>query len=482
MLSGDIGKSFDGLMDRAQTALRTGLIGQPLLDGSLPDELQKISDDLKATFKVPGLLLDSGIVAGLEIRLPSGLDMMKLLLDRNGSKELAPTIQATFIFPRLGRNPEPFAALRLFTKKLKVEELKQRERTLFAVELQDKLWATWWAEGKHFVLAIGNVKPETVAAHIKPGGNGLTKHPLYHQLQEFKDFPTVTRGFIDVAAIGALAKLALRLGAPETAPALEATGILGVKAVRLYEGFEGEYSRGAIEIDIPGPRKGLTKIFGGAPITTKDLPPLPAEATRWIVVRMDIQSVVDTLLLIPAAYGDLRDLADPKQLTPEEALRIQREKLSSLIDDAIGFKLKELFNALGDKMVSYSTPSDGLFSIGQVIAVSVKDEKAVRKYMDLLMRKAESAAGGGTIRIRKRLFHGVEMRKMAIKERSPVTPAYAVVDGWLVLAFQPQPVQGFILRAKGELPTWKPDARTEATLAKVPQDRMMLQYADPRRH
>ena len=240
----------------------------------------------------------------------------------------------------------------------------------------------------------------------------------------------------------------LGFGAPETAPALEATGILGVKAVRLYEGFEGEYSPGAIEIDIPGPRKGLTKIFGGAPITTKDLPPLPAEATRWIVVRMDIQSVVDTLLLIPAAYGDLRDLADPKQLTPEEALRIQREKLSSLIDDAIGFKLKELFNALGDKMVSYSTPSDGLFSIGQVIAVSVKDEKAVRKYMDLLMRKAESAAGGGTIRIRKRLFHGVEMRKMAIKERSPVTPAYAVVDGWLVLAFQPQPVQGFILRAR----------------------------------
>ena len=30
----------------------------------------------------------------------------------------------------------------------------------------------------------------------------------------------------------------------------------------------------------------------------------------------------------------------------------------------------------------------------------------------------------------------------------------------LARAFYPQPVQGFVLRAKGELPTWKPHSRT----------------------
>jgi hypothetical protein len=475
MFAGEMGRTFAGLMDRARNSLRAEQIGQPLLSGSLPDELQKIGDDLKAAFKVPELLLDSGIVAGFELRAPGvGLEMIKTLIQGRPAGNMEPSAQITFILPGLADKPEVLATMRLITRGKKIEELKNGQRKIFSAELERDAWVAWWTESKHFVIVFGNVKPELAAAYVQPGGDGITKHPLYKQLQEFKDFPTVTRGFVDAAAIGSMSRKLMKAFAPRTLPALEATGLFGVKGVRFYEGFDGEFSRGVVELDIPGPRKGLTRIFGRDPITVKDLPPLPSDAARWIAVRMDLKTVAD-MLGLPFAAGGL----DQKDLDPEEALPMQREQVRKTIDDALGFKLDDLFNALGDKVVSYSTPSDGWFSIGQVIAVSVKDEKAVRKYMDLLLRKVETESNQ-SVRTRKRNFHGVEIREMAIKERSPVTPSFAVVEGWLVMAFQPQPVQGFILRAKGELPTWKPDPRTEATLAKIPQDRMMIQYADPR--
>src|SRR5262249_8300036 len=61
-----------------------------------------------------------------------------------------------------------------------------------------------------------------------------------------------------------------------------------------------------------------------------------------------------------------------------------------------------------------------------------------------------------------------------------LTPTYAVVGDWLVIAGHPQPVQGFILRSKGELPGWKPDSGTAARLAKMPADVVGIQYCDPR--
>jgi hypothetical protein len=44
----------------------------------------------------------------------------------------------------------------------------------------------------------------------------------------------------------------------------------------------------------------------------------------------------------------------------------------------------------------------------------------------------------------------------------------------------PQTVSGVILRAKGDLEKWKPDAETAARLAKMPQDGCGLQFCNPK--
>jgi hypothetical protein len=54
------------------------------------------------------------------------------------------------------------------------------------------------------------------------------------------------------------------------------------------------------------------------------------------------------------------------------------------------------------------------------------------------------------------------------------------VGGWLVIAGHPQAVQGVILRSRGGLEKWKPDAATLARLAKMPADGCGLQYCDPK--
>jgi hypothetical protein len=59
-------------------------------------------------------------------------------------------------------------------------------------------------------------------------------------------------------------------------------------------------------------------------------------------------------------------------------------------------------------------------------------------------------------------------------------PTYALVGDWLVVSFYPQPVHGFILRSKGELPAWKADEAVERSLGKMPKEFTSISVSDPR--
>jgi hypothetical protein len=50
----------------------------------------------------------------------------------------------------------------------------------------------------------------------------------------------------------------------------------------------------------------------------------------------------------------------------------------------------------------------------------------------------------------------------------------------MVWGFYPQAVHGFILRAKGKLPAWKPDDRSAKLLAVIPPGPAAIQWTDPR--
>ena len=59
-------------------------------------------------------------------------------------------------------------------------------------------------------------------------------------------------------------------------------------------------------------------------------------------------------------------------------------------------------------------------------------------------------------------------------------PTYTIHKGWLAFSYYPQAVQGYILRAAGEVPTWKPDAQTAAALKALPKEFTSVSVSDPR--
>ena len=136
---------------------------------------------------------------------------------------------------------------------------------------------------------------------------------------------------------------------------------------------------------------------------------------------------------------------------------------------------------LGDKVVMFQSPTEGLSVFGTVVCVSLKDPAKIKSVADRINRgleddrqradqgPEEDAAGRGDSRaLLARLRH----RHADLR----------FVDDWLVVSVHPQAVQGFILRSKGELEKWKPDAATAARLAKMPHDGCGLQFCRPGIH
>jgi hypothetical protein len=166
-------------------------------------------------------------------------------------------------------------------------------------------------------------------------------------------------------------------------------------------------------------------------------------------------------------------------LGPEELPRIL--ELKKQADDLLGVDLRnELLAALDDKFVLYSSPTEGPFSMGQTFMVKVKDAQKVQSSLSKII-KSVGRLTGVDVSIKKRAYHGVDLREVQVRQQGFfVMPSYAIHKDWLVVGFFPQPVQGYILRATGELPTWKPDARTQESLDKLPKDFISVSVSDPR--
>ena len=487
MFSGETGQAVDLLLDQLNRKLKLALVGESLLEGVKPDELQRVHGDVKLITELPKLMADSGIVAGFEIRPPIyDISTIYNLARGNGNARdqlTTPQFLLTVVIPNAAANPALPALPRLLIRNLRAtmkEQIVQGRKVIWIVEERDSMILAAWPEGEHFVFAFGNLPIDKMVAKIKDAGVGITSNPLYKELSRFKEFEVVTRGFIDVANVVNSFEKLVQGFAPEAWAVVEAAGLTGVKSACFWDGFEGEQSRGVIEINMPGPRKGLTCLFRPIAFKMDEMPPLPADLTRFAAARMDMSALYDALLLFfllnETNNGNDEEL---KSLSPAERLQKIREKGLQEIDQAIGIKTVELFASLGDKVVTYQAPSDGILNLGQVIAISVKDEKVLKRCLQGLTRKLESSSRD-KVTLKKRKCLDVEVNEFIVHGNSPVTVAYTIHDGWLVIGFQPQPVRGFIQRMKGKLPAWKPDERTTATLAKVPNDRCVIQVADPR--
>jgi len=225
--------------------------------------------------------------------------------------------------------------------------------------------------------------------------------------------------------------------------------------------------REVIEIDAPGPRKGLARLAGGRPLEWDRLPPLPPDVGKWSAHRLDLAAAYDLAL-------EAFDLLHPQEPEPGVTPETPAQRLAT----ALGIDPRaDLLEHLGDQVVLYHSQTEAALALGQVVAVEVKDADRVVRALDLVAQTFV----GGTITLKKRPCGDGEIREVRNRKQGfIIIPSYAVYKNWLVIGFYPQPVQGFIQRAAGSAKVWEPDDGVKAAFAALPRGCTGLAYNDPR--
>jgi hypothetical protein len=455
MMKGETGDFIVKTFAQIQEGLGSLLTVEQLLGGVKPEDLQKLRADAAETAKLLPLLGKNGFLLAVEIR---GLE--------------PPEGQITIILPDAGEKPTPlFGALTLIAglSKVPIKEVKVGDRTASTIEIKGTpLHLTWWAEGKHAVVAFGTDAAEKVVKTMTIGnGARLATNPLYKRLKGFDKFETSARAFVDVEA---LVKVASQRN-KETAQLLDDLGLNGLKALVFYSGFDGESERGLVEWDMPGPRKGLLSVFDGKPFTLADVPPLPPDVINWSMMNFDSGNFYD------ASYKAVEGVVG---LIEPEALP-QVKEFTKKMNDVLGIDLRQdLLGSLGGRVVIYNSPSEGPLNFGQTLMVQVKDAKKLQESLKAAVT-ALGKLGATQVQIKKHTYKDVEVNEIHVKQPGFVfVPTYAIHKDWLVVSLFPQSVHGYISRARGEMAAWKPDPRTEKALGALPKEFTSVSYSDPR--
>lgn len=450
-LQGDTGKFVAAVFDQLQEVLG-GAVVTELLKGTPPEKLQKIQADAAKAPKLVPALGKHGLILAVEVRAIE-----------------PPDAQVTLIVPDAGDEADSFLAALRLAASLSQQPIQERQvegRTVYQ-PAKVPLALAWWVEGKHVIITGGTAPADVLIKRVTGKEDRLSDTPLFKRVAGFKEFETGTRAFVDLAALarvaGARNKDVARLSAD--------LGGDAVKSLVLYSGFDGPVEHGLLELDFAGPRQGLLRLLDGKPFRLGDVPPLPADTAGWTMTHFDPTVAYDEgVRAAEAVVGTFSPGDLPKLKEGRKAL-----------DEALGVNLRQdLLGALGDQLVQCSSPTDGPLFLGNTYLIKVKDPEKLQTALDQAV-KGLAKQTGLDIRTQKRTYHGVTMREVHVRQQGFIfLPTYTIHKGWLAVAYYPQPVQGFILRANGELPAWKPDGHTREALARLPQEFTSLSVSDPR--
>jgi hypothetical protein len=491
--------------------LHNALVNEKVLAGTPPDRLVQIQADVTEAAKLLDVVFEHGVVVGVEVRPAPGLvgvafGKLRTALTGQQQKEepnpLIPTVQATVIVPDAAANwPAVRGGLRVLGVLNGAEKAALKESRIAGREVTHLTFGeahlAGWVEGPHVVLSLGMQPPEKVIERLASGEPRIDTHPLFRRVSGFREFSTDGRGYIDVDGLIGIARPLLAATQPKLAHRIEQLGVDRVRSLTVYSGFDGPVRRGVYEVDLPSPRKGLGRAFGGPPLSLDDLPPLPTDVSRWSIHRIDPNAAYEALLNLAAVTGTVEDEDDTPPpgkpavktsaptpaptgaaLTPpaKPTKPVEKETPAEQIDKALGISLKsDLIDHLGTRLVVYTTTSEGAFFFGQVMAIEVKDAGPVLEALDQIA----TGANFSTFRLRKRQFQGVQVRELYGRQRfNPVVPSYAVAGNWLVVGLYPQAVQGFVQRTTGDLPRWQPEPKVTEALAKLPKNACGLAVSD----
>ena len=179
-----------------------------------------------------------------------------------------PRVQVTLIVPGAAADAAVIlSTLRLFDADMSFD-LKEQSiagRKLLHAK-NESIHIMAWVEGPHVVVVIGTEPPATVLARIDGKEPRLDSHPIYKRLRADGGFRTDVRAFVDVKSLVDIAQRFIWLMDASVGRKLDALGLTGLNSIVYRSGFDGPAIREDIEVDAPGPRKGVLRLFGGKPI------------------------------------------------------------------------------------------------------------------------------------------------------------------------------------------------------------------------
>ncbi|MCH7688238.1 MAG: hypothetical protein IH899_16410 [Planctomycetes bacterium] len=99
------------------------------------------------------------------------------------------------------------------------------------------------------------------------------------------------------------------------------------------------------------------------------------------------------------------------------------------------------------------------------LAIQVKDSAKLTKSLDTLVKSLPATIGADFV-VKKRDYRGTVLHTVHVEKGGfPLAPSYAIHNGWLVVSFYPQTVQGFIYRGDGKHAVWKPPSVANSAIA-----------------
>lgn len=375
-----------------------------------------------------------------------------------------PVAQLTVVFPEAKMRAKSINAGLRWLIEASGERVREAKVMGRSVQQSAPASLAWWVEGDDLVLITGPDGPEEVLKRFDSQKEGLTSQPLLKKATAFKDFETSIRGFVDVAAV--LALLPKENG--EAAKVIEKLGLRGIRSVTLQHGFDGQAVRSLIAVNMPGPRQGLARLAGAEPFSLDDLPPLPQDLSGFTALRLDLAALYDGTIELLDGF-----------LPPPQA----RELKSGIaaLNQALGIDLRQdLLGALGSLVVTYAAPGEGMMFMGQTLLIEVKDADKLRAALAKAVSGLQAMVGK-RFSVTQRDYHGTRLHMLRVRQQGFIfVPSYALHKKWLVVGLYPQPVEGFILRQLGELPSWKPGPVVQVHLQHLPKKFTYFAWADPR--
>ncbi|HZZ79468.1 MAG TPA: hypothetical protein VFE62_13170 [Gemmataceae bacterium] len=442
MMKGDTGKFLDELWAYANENLKTAAQNEP-----------KIAPMLKDFTKLIGTMHNNGVVFALEV-----------------DKVQPPTVQVVMVFPKAaGESGSVMPLIQKIAEETKadVKTAKVGKRFVNTINVEF-LKVGWWAQGDDAVLYLGTNEPAAYAKAIDAKKTGIAGHPLYKKVLAFKEFPTASRGYFDIAStLNVLGELH-----PVAPKIVDELGLKGLKSVTFMSGFEGAGERSVTEIDMPSPRTGLLSLSSQKKISLKDLPALPDDITGFSASTLSVSKTYG--VLVNSIHGIVKVIDADKADEVKDAIKA--------FEGAVGVDIdRDLFGQLGDVVVSYNSPSEGILGSGAVVAVQVKDGKKFASTLDKLI-KGIPANPAGAVDLKKKAYRGGEIMQISIsgQQLNRNLATIGIYKDWLIYAQYPQPVKGFIMRQEGVLPAWKADAALTKSLGQFPKEFNSIRVSDPR--